>query len=81
MDDKNVMENILLLEKGACDLFLHGTLESGTESVHQTFCNALNESLHMQDTIYDKMTAKGWYTTEQVEQSKVTTVKQRFGGQ
>lgn len=30
MGDKNLMENILLLEKGVCDLFLHGTIESST---------------------------------------------------
>lgn len=28
MNDKNLMENILLLEKGVCDLFMHGTIES-----------------------------------------------------
>lgn len=78
MDDKNVMENILLLEKGACDLFMHGSIESGTSNVHQTFCNALNECLHMQDTLYDKMSAKGWYPTEQVERNKVSSVKQKF---
>lgn len=78
MDDKNLMENILLLEKGVCDLFMHGAIESGTDNVHQTFCTALNDSLCMQDTIYDKMTAKGWYPTEQVEQNKINTVKQKF---
>ena len=26
MDDKNVMENILLLEKGVCDLYMHLSL-------------------------------------------------------
>ncbi len=78
MDDKNVMENILLLEKGVCDLFMHGTIESNTNNVHQAFHDALNEALCMQDTIYDKMAAKGWYPTEQVEQNKVNTVKQKF---
>ena len=33
MGDKNLMENILLLEKGVCDLFLHGTIESSTSRV------------------------------------------------
>ena len=28
MDDKNLMQDILLLEKGVCDLFMHGTIES-----------------------------------------------------
>lgn len=81
MDYKNLMENILLLEKGVCDLFLHGTIESSTDNVHQTFNNALNNALTMQDTIYDQMAAKGWYPTEQVEQNKVTTVKMKFDNQ
>ncbi|WP_195986017.1 spore coat protein [Clostridium sp. D33t1_170424_F3] len=78
MDDKNLMENILLLEKGVCDLFMHGAIESGTDQVHQAFCTALDDSLCMQDTIYNKMMAKGWYTTEQVEQNKISNVKQKF---
>lgn len=78
MDDKNLMENILLLEKGVCDLFLHGAIESSTANVHQTFSAALNTSLNMQDTIYDKMSSKGWYPTEQAEQNKVSSVKQKF---
>lgn len=81
MDDKNLMENVLLLEKGVCDLFMHGAIESGTDNVHQAFCSALNESLCMQDTLYDKMSAKGWYPTQQVEQTKVDSVKQKYSGQ
>lgn len=81
MDDKNLMENILLLEKGACDLYMHGTIESSTDNVHQTFSAALNNTLCMQDEIYDKMSAKGWYTVKQVEQNKVNTVKQKFSAQ
>lgn len=78
MDDKNLMENILLLEKGACDLYMHGSIESPTGNVHQAFTSALNESLCMQDTMYAKMAAKGWYPAEQAEQMKVDTVKQKF---
>jgi len=78
MEDKNLMENILLLEKGVCDLFMHGTLESSTENVHQAFNNALNEALCMQDELYDKMAAKGWYPTEQAEQTKINSLKQKY---
>lgn len=81
MDDKNLMENILLLEKSVCDLYMHGTIESPTDNVHQAFSTALNESLCVQDTLYDKMAAKGWYPTEQAEQTKIDTVKQKFAGQ
>ncbi len=78
MDDKSLMEDILLLEKGVCDLFLHGTIESSTQQVHGTFHAALNESLCMQDTIYTKMAQKGWYPSEQVEANKIATAKQKF---
>lgn len=81
MDDKNLMENILLLEKGACDLFMHGTIESSSANVHNAFSSALNEALNIENTIYDKMKAKGWYPSENVESSKIATVKQKFSAQ
>lgn len=81
MDDKNLMEDMLWLEKSVCDLYMHGTIESPTDNVHNAFSAALNDSLCMQDTIYDKMAAKGWYPTEQAEQAKINTVKQKFSAQ
>ena len=72
MNDKNLMEDILLLEKGVW------TIESPTANVHQTFSDALNDALCMQDQVYDKMAEKGWYPTEQAEQNKVDSVKQKF---
>ena len=77
MGDKNLMENILLLEKGVCDLFLHGTIESSTSSVHQAFSTALHDSLGMQDM----MAEKGWYPAEQAEQKKIDSVRQKFSSQ
>ena len=78
MDDKNVMENILLLEKGVCDLYVHGVIESSTSNVHQTFSHALSDSLAMQDALYDKMAAKGWYPTDRAEMTQVQAVKKKF---
>ncbi len=81
MDDRNLMENMLLLEKGVCDLYMHGAIESSTENVHRAFSNSLNDTLKMQDEIYKKMEAKGWYKTEQAQQSKLDTLKQKFSAQ
>ena len=81
MNDKSLMENVLLLEKGVCDLYMHGAIESSSLNVHEVFKGALNESLCVQDTLYDKMAAKGWYPTEQAEQNKIDSVKQKFSGQ
>ena len=81
MNDKDIMEGILLTTKGVCDLYMHGTIESSTDNVHQAFNTALNDSLCMQDTLYDKMAAKGWYPVEQAEQNKINAVKQKFMAQ
>lgn len=78
MDDRDLMQDILLLEKGVCDLYMHGTIESSTQSINQTFKTALNDSLCMQDDIYKKMQAKGWYQTDTAQQDKIDTLKQKF---
>ena len=78
MDDRCIMENLLLTTKDVCDLYLHGTIESSTANVHQTFDQALSDSLCMQDNIYKKMSAKGWYQTEQAEDTKIQKVRNQY---
>ena len=78
MNDRNIMENLLLTTKGACDLYLHGTVESSTTNVNNTFNTALTDTLNMQAGLYQKMAAKGWYPTQQAEQQKIDQVRQKF---
>lgn len=78
MEDKSLMENELLTIKGVCDLYLHGALEATTAEVHTAFQDALKESLDIQNKIYNLMADKGWYKTENAEQTKINTVKQTF---
>ncbi len=78
MDDRNIMEGILLLEKGVCDLYMHGTIESSSKNVHRVFKSALEDSLTMQDGVYTQMQDKGWYKTDKADQTKVISVKNKF---
>ena len=78
MDDRELMENMLMLEKGACDLMMHGTIESCSPDVHHAFSCSLNSSLQMQEQIYEKMQQKGWYPVQQAERQKVDQVRQKF---
>ena len=78
MEDKDLMESELLTVKGVCDLYLHGTLESTTAEVHAAFQEALKESLDIQNKIYNLMAEKGWYPYQNVEQTKINNVKQKF---
>lgn len=81
MNDKELMENMLLLEKGSCDLYLHGTIEAANPNVCQTFSRALNDSLNMQNTIYTKMSQRGWYAPSQAQQNQIDSVRQQFQSQ
>ena len=78
MQDKDLMEKELLIIKGVCDLYLHGTIESSTAEVHCAFKEALNESLDIQNKIFNLMTEKGWYKMTTVEQQKIDQAKQKF---
>lgn len=80
MEDRDLIENELLVIKGVCDLYLHGTIESSTAEVHMAFKDSLNESLDIQNKIYNLMKEKGWYKTDTAEQTKIDTVKQNFIG-
>lgn len=81
MEDKDLMEKELLVIKGVCDLYLHGTLEATTAEVHTAFKDALNESINIQNKLYTLMAEKGWYQMQNVEQTKIDTVKQKFANQ
>ena len=78
MDDKNLMQNLLLLEKGCCDLYMHGAIESANQNVLSAFSSAYDDSLSMQGEIFSKMADKGWYNIAQVEQQKIDTLRQQY---
>ena len=81
MEDRDLMENELLIVKGVCNLYTHATQESTTAEVHSAFKDALNTSLDIQNKIYNLMAEKGWYKTDVVEQAKINTTKQQFQNQ
>ena len=78
MNDQAIMENLLLTTKGVCDLYMHGTVESSTQNVHQAFDTALSDSLCMQEDIYKQMTAKGWYQMQEADAQQIAQVHQKF---
>lgn len=78
MNDQAIMENLLLTTKGACDLHMHGTIESSTQNVHQAFDSALSDSLNMQSDIYKQMADKGWYPPEQANAQQIGKVRQKY---
>ena len=78
MNEKEIMENLLLNLKGECDLFLHGAIESFSTAVHATVTQALNDTLSMQNQVYSKMSEKGWYPAQTADSQQINAVKQKY---
>ena len=71
MNDKLIMENILLLLKGTCEVYVHGTEEASNKKVHEVLKETLKEILKMQYEVYTKMTECGWYQITNVKSSEI----------
>ena len=78
MDDRALMEDLLLVTKGVCDLYMHGTIESSTPHILTTFSDSLNDSLAMQSEIYKTMEQKGWYQTAPADITKIKKAYNKF---
>ena len=78
MNDQSIMENLLLTTKGACDLYMHGAIESSTPNVHQAMDSALSDNLNMQKDIYQQMSQHGWYQNQQADAQQIAQVKNKF---
>lgn len=78
MDNKMLMEGLLVSTKAAADLYLHGTIEASNQNIKNAFEQALTQTLQMQTQIHQKMSEKGWYPMTTVEQQKIQQVAQKF---
>ncbi len=75
MNEKELFEDLLNTLKGACDLYMHGTIESATPNVNSAFNQTLFETLEMQNEVYNTMKNCGWYTVQNVEGTKLEQAK------
>lgn len=67
MNDQTLMDEMLLLLKSTVEVYVHGSLESSTKNVHNTLKSNLDETIKMQDDLYNKMTECGWYQISNIE--------------
>ncbi len=78
MNDKYLMETLIFSSKVINDLYLHGIIESANENVTVTFMKALQETLKCHTEIFNEMASQGFYTVENVEEQKITNLKNKL---
>ena len=71
MDNKEIMENYLLVLKSTVEVYVHGTLESTNEKVRTLLKKCLNETISNQKETYDLIKNNGWYETINIDKEKI----------
>lgn len=71
INDKLIMEQMLLILKSTTEVYVHGTLESFNEPVHEALKKGLDETLKLQDEVYNKMTECGWYQINNIDAKEI----------
>ncbi len=72
MNDKLIMESILLLLKSSVSVYLHGTLEASNKLIHNTLKNGLDEIMKMQFLVFNKMNECGFYKLTNVDKKRIS---------
>jgi len=78
MDDKNIMEDLLVNLKSMVDLCSHAVTEAATLNVHTKFKQILNEILCMQYETFNLMKDKGYYQVADIEKLQMTQMKNKL---
>lgn len=78
MSDKYLMENLIFGSKVLNNLLMHGVIEASNEKVNATFLKALQESLKVHYEIFLAMERVGFYTVENVLDSKIEQLKTKL---
>lgn len=71
MNNKVILENILTLTKSLNTLYLNGTIEASNKEVRKMMEKGLQDSLSMQEEIYQMMVDDGYYQVCNVKSTEI----------
>ena len=78
MQDKELMTDMLNAEKQIAVNYSMFANECATVSVRNDVFTLMDDQHKLQSEIFDFMSGRGWYPTEQAEMQKVNKTKQKF---
>lgn len=78
MKDKQILEDMLTLQKHTDLNYSMFANECSTESMRTDVMKILTEEHKIQTEVFDQMVARGWYTPADAEATKIEQAKQKF---
>ena len=79
LGDKEITQTLLNEHKLCASSLTNLVLESSNQSLRNDAAGILSRTFQHQKNIYDLMTQKGWYSTQQASQQEITAAKQDVG--
>lgn len=74
--DKEIVQTLLNEHKLCASSLTNLVLESANQNLRNDAAGLLNRTFQHQKILFDLMTQKGWYTTQQASQQDVTAARQ-----
>lgn len=76
LSDKEITQTLLNEHKLCASSLTNLVLESSNQSLRNDAAGILSRTFQHQKNIFDLMTQKGWYTTQQASQQEIASAKQ-----
>lgn len=78
MTDKEIMDDILSSQKMITGTYNTFTNECVNQQLRTDFLNILRDEHNIQQTVFDQMKTRGWYSPASAEQQKISTAYTKF---
>lgn len=78
MTDKEIMDDVLSSQKMITGTYNTFTNECVNQQLRTDFLNILREEHNLQQSVFDQMKTRGWYTPECAEQQKISNMYTKF---
>lgn len=78
MNDRLLIENLLLILKSNTEVFVHGTLESSNEDVRKVMNSCLDNTLKSQYRVYETMCDYDWYNIDNINPNEINDIYEKI---
>jgi spore coat protein CotF len=76
--DQDFASDLLMTEKQLCSVYTTAATEAQCPNIRGELKNILSNQLDIQNEMFQVLSTKGWYQTEEAQQNKVQQTKDKY---